>query len=169
MNADDLFGPTKDDVAQQILSHLSSYAAEVSEASHGALDPFVQEILLRTQVDLIFNKSTPVAEILSAFSSGPTGSVAIVPFWGLLPFARGSVHISGTNISDPPAINPNFFMLEWDQILQAATAKLARKLLSTAPLSSIIQNEVVPGSEVPVEASDDAWIEWMKNNCKYTI
>lgn len=169
VNVDDLFGSTKDDVAKQILSQLPSYASKISEASHGAVDPCVQELLLRTQVDLIFNKSTPVAEVLSAFASGPTDSVAVVPFWGLLPFARGSVHMSGKELDDPPAINPNFFMLEWDRKLQAATAKLARKLLTTAPLSSIIRGELVPGTEVSVDASDDAWIEWMKNNCKLVV
>lgn len=166
VNADDLFGTDKDTIAQQIISELPFYAAKISEASYGALNPVVQEMLLRTQVDLVFNKSTPVAEILSAFSSGLNGSVAVLPFWGLLPFARGSVHMSGMNFSDPPAINPNFFMLEWDRKLQAAAARLARKLLTTAPLSSIIQAELVPGSEVSVDADDDDWVNWMKNNCK---
>jgi len=163
LNADDLFGIDKMAVYQQTLSEIPSYASIISKASHGALSAENQEKLLRTQLNLIFNQSTPVAEILSAFASTPASGIGALPFWGLLPFARGSVHISSTNISAEAAINPNFFMLQWDQRLQVATARLAREFLATKPLSSIIQAELGPGAAVPVNASAEVWMEWMKN------
>jgi choline dehydrogenase-like flavoprotein len=169
VNADDLFGMDKDSVYQQTLSELPSYATQISEASHGALSASNQERLLLTQLDLIFNQSTPVAEILSAFANSPVGGIVALPFWGLLPFSRGSVHLSSNNISAPPAINPNFFMLEWDRKLQVAAARLARKFLTSAPLSNIIQAELAPGAVVPTNASEGIWIRWMKDNCNFVL
>jgi choline dehydrogenase-like flavoprotein len=164
-NATDLFGSTTTEVYHLVLSELASYAKSIAELSDNALEARAQEQLLRIQLDLIFKKSVPVAEFLTVPNSSPSGSIIGSAFWGLLPFARGSVHISSTDISASPAINPNFFMLEWDQELQVAAAKLARKSLSTIPLANLVSAEVSPGAAVPSNASDQTWLKWLKDNC----
>jgi hypothetical protein len=47
-----------------------------------------------------------------------------------------------------------------------AAARLARKLLATVPLSSIVQAELGPGAAGLVDANEDNWIDWMRDNCK---
>ncbi|KAL1648841.1 hypothetical protein SLS58_002021 [Diplodia intermedia] len=134
-----------------------------------------QERLLTQQADLIFaNAATlPLAEILTAPTSTPVAA-AIMPTWALLPFGRGSVHISsaspaavGANASSP-AINPNFFMNPFDAMVQAAAMRYARRALHTAPLAGYVVGMAAPTEEqVPPDDDDDgdddaAWVEWAK-------
>jgi len=161
VNVKDLFGERTKDIHRAVLAGLPTYADVIAKASGNALHAATQEKLLRTQINLIFEKSVPVAEFLTV----PSGNIVGSAFWGLLPFARGSVHMSSNNISSPPAINPNFFMLDWDQELQVAAARLARKSLSLAPLNSVINAEITPGAAVPVNASNEVWMRWLKDNC----
>jgi choline dehydrogenase len=167
VNATDLFGSNTTEVYKSVLSQLPSYAESIAKTSKNALHAPAQEILLRSQIDLIFNKLVPVAEFLTVPNSSPTSSIIGSVFWGLLPFARGSVHGAGENINSPPAINPNFFMMEWDHKLQVAAARLARKSLSTFPLRGLIDVEIVPGAAVPANASNEVWLSWMKGHCIY--
>jgi len=74
------------------------------------------------------------------------------------------VHMSSIDISASPAINPNFFMTEWDHKLQIEVTKLARKSLSTLPLVGLIDVEIIPGTAVPVVASDEVWLSWLKEH-----
>lgn len=101
----------------------------------------------------------------------------VLPTWALLPFGRGSIHISaasplgvGANAS-APAINPNFFMNPFDNAVQVAAMRYARWALVTAPLAGYVVGMAAPTvEEVPLggddgdEDDDDdaAWLAWAK-------
>jgi choline dehydrogenase-like flavoprotein len=165
VNATDLFGSNTTDVFNSVLSELPAYAKAIASASNNALEATNQEILLRSQVDLMFKKSVPIVEFLPVVNSSPTGTVIASVFWSLLPFARGSVHMSGAEFNASPSINPNFFMVEWDHKVQVAAARLARKSLSTRPLADLVDVELIPGADVPLNASDAMWLSWLKDHC----
>ncbi|KAL4753291.1 hypothetical protein BDW72DRAFT_210463 [Aspergillus terricola var. indicus] len=79
-------------------------------------------------------------------------------------FAKG-VHIRSTNVSQPPAINPNYFMFEQDATAQADVAQFIRKAFGTAPLSNIVGDEVSPGLDVlPANSSSATWNNWVLAN-----
>ncbi|KAF2151624.1 GMC oxidoreductase [Myriangium duriaei CBS 260.36] len=165
LNALDLFGQDFDAVSQKIAADISTYATAISEGSHGTIQATIVERQLRIQADLIFNRSVPVTEILWV----PAQPVILAAFWGLLPFSRGSVHLAGTvakstpDLDPVPVINPNFFMLEWDAILQAATAEKVRSLLHQVPLSGMVGAENAPNvTKVPLGADVDTWLSWFK-------
>ncbi|OJD31842.1 glucose oxidase [Diplodia corticola] len=136
-----------------------------------------QERILAAQADLIFSNAAtlPLAEILTAPTSAPGLSAAILPTWALLPFGRGSIHISapsplgvGANASSP-AINPNYFMNPFDNTVQTAAMRLARRALLTAPLADYVVGMTAPTvEEVPLGGGDDdddddaAWVAFAK-------
>lgn len=105
------------------------------------------------------------------------GAVAL-PTWALLPFGRGSIHISsgpsplsvgggGANASSSPAIDPNFFMNPFDNAVQVAAMRYARRALVTAPLAGYVVGMAAPTvEEVPLDSEEDddeaAWLAWAK-------
>lgn len=166
----DLFGDKTDSTYQSALNNIPVTAAQIAAQNNGATNVSTQEYLLSTQLDLLFNDSVPATEILSVVETLSGVNVIGTPFWSLLPFSRGNVHITSTNANVPPAINPNFFMSEWDGIVQAASARLAREILYTPPFGNLLNVEVAPGLEtVPLNATDDVWVAWMKSACESTL
>ncbi|KAI9714032.1 MAG: hypothetical protein M1820_000762 [Bogoriella megaspora] len=159
--AQDLFETNTSAVESYIRSQIPIYAAQIAALSHNSTTAIIQERLLTQQTDLIFNQSVPVAEMLTA----PFTTAISNAFWDLLPFSRGSVHMTSTliNGSAQPAINPNFFMLDKDTIFQAGIARVVRRALSTPPLADVAPAELVPNTTaVPSDASDDEWAAWLK-------
>ncbi|GFF35813.1 glucose oxidase [Aspergillus udagawae] len=63
--------------------------------------------LFKIQYHIIFENPTPIAEVLVT----PKGTKFYAEYWGLLPFARGNVHIASTDPLQQPSINPNYMML----------------------------------------------------------
>ncbi|KAF9028719.1 hypothetical protein BDZ89DRAFT_1133503 [Hymenopellis radicata] len=53
----------------------------------------------------------PVAELF--YDSGYPRALGIV-LWQLLPFSRGSVQITSSDPFTQPAINVNYFSVDWD-------------------------------------------------------
>ncbi|RHZ52143.1 hypothetical protein CDV55_102741 [Aspergillus turcosus] len=96
--------------------------------------------LFKIQYEIIDNP-TPVAEVLVT----PKGINFYTEYWGLLPFARGNVHIASTDPLQQPTINPNCMMLGWDMQQQIGTGKFIRKLFNTAPMSEHTTGESTPG------------------------
>lgn len=81
-----------------------------------------------------------------------------------MPFSRGNIHIKSANASAPASINPNYFLLDYDIKQQIGTARTARKVATTAPLSNILTSETLPGLDsVPTNASDAVWGDWLKS------
>ena len=62
-----------------------------------------------------------------------------------------------------PLINPNFLSNEKDIKMLLAGVKLARQVIHTRPLSDIIINEILPGSQI---TSDNELINYCKKAVK---
>ena len=160
--ATDLFGTNTSSVEATLRASIPAYAAAVAANSGNASSVSALTTLFTIQADLIFTQNTPLAEILSVPVAGALEF--LTSFWVLLPFARGSVHIQSANTSAPPAINPNFFQFPFDVSAQAATGRFVRRAFATAPLSTYVTAELLPGlATVPPDASDETWGAWLKS------
>lgn len=114
------------------------------------------------QLEVIFSdgytglKGYPAANS-SLFGIGTFSLIGVVQH----PLSKGYVHISSRNISDKPAINPNYLSHPYD--LQAATnlAKFMRKIASTEPLRDVWTEEYEPGQAVQ---TDEEWKKYALAN-----
>lgn len=158
----DLFGDGTSALYQSTLAKLPEYAATIAEQNQGASSAAVQERLLRSQLDLLWDSNTPASEIAPVAITNFIGGV----FWPLQPFSRGSVHINSTNSTMPPAINPNFFQADFDQQVAIATAKFVRRFFTTSPASALIDATTLAPSFglVPEDADDEVWLNWLQSN-----
>lgn len=160
----DLFGANTSNVAAHVNGQILAYAATIASKSNNAITADVVQKLLRIQADLIFNKNIPVAEIITV----PSETQILAASWVLLPFSQGSTHISSKDTSEPPHINPNFFMLDWDGIAQTAIANLIRRVFHTGPLSQYTGADITPNTTiVPNGAGVEDWLPFLKQSCKY--
>ncbi|TVY80982.1 Glucose oxidase [Lachnellula suecica] len=160
--AADIFGSRIANISASVLASLPDYAAKVSAASGNVTKAADLLKLFKLQHDLIFSTTHPVpmAEILIE----PFGTVIDVEYWALLPFSRGSVHITSSVPGVAAAINPNYYMLDWDITGQIGTAQYIRKIFATAPFSSLVGKETKPGFDVvPANATAAQWFEWNKS------
>ncbi|KAI9652689.1 MAG: hypothetical protein M1821_007830 [Bathelium mastoideum] len=160
--ASDLFGSNTSAIESYIRSQIPTYASRIAAQANNSTTAAIQEKLLTLQTNLIFDQQVPVAEILTS----PFGAVLDVASWDLLPFSRGSVHITSklVNGSAQPAINPNFFMLDRDAIFEVAIARQVRQAVNTAPLADVVPGEIIPNTTtVPADASDAQWLAWIKS------
>ncbi|KAI9927105.1 hypothetical protein ASPWEDRAFT_33058 [Aspergillus wentii DTO 134E9] len=155
----DIFGDSASDIAALTRAHLPKYANITATASSGTMKADHLQQLFETQHDLIFKDNIPIAEYI--FTAGEKDFQA--GYWGLLPFARGNVHITSADPAVKPAINPNYGMIDWDVEIQIAMSRYIRSMYRTKPLSQFIRNETLPGlGVVPEDASDGVWTDWVK-------
>ncbi|KAJ6462721.1 hypothetical protein DFH09DRAFT_573237 [Mycena vulgaris] len=155
-----LFGSQASAKVSQIQGNLSTWAT--SQAG-SALSAAALQQIYQVQADLIINKNAPVVELF--YDSGFPDDLGI-DMWQLLPFSRGSVKITSKDPFTYPTIKVNYFGVGMDLDMQVAGARLARRILTTAPLSSLSTGETIPGNAVPDNAargSDAAWQTWIKN------
>jgi choline dehydrogenase-like flavoprotein len=165
LTAHDLFGSDLASLTDELQVNISDYAATIVSdyGSTAARPAATEQRLLAQQIDLIFspNSTVPLAEILWF----PVEMGIVVQFWNLLPLSRGSIHITSSNATAPPAINPNFFQLPIDMYVQAAIAIRIREFFATPPLSQLVTSEVSPTFElVPRNTTwrDPVWQTWIK-------
>ncbi|KAJ7620946.1 hypothetical protein FB45DRAFT_927961 [Roridomyces roridus] len=142
---------------------------------------------ITTQIDLktLFGSqaSTKVAQIQGNLSNwAASQAVRFSPFlrffakyvssdigidlWGLLVWSRGNVEIHSTDPFTYPNIQVNYFSVPMDLDIQVAATRLARRIISSPPLSSLSTGETIPGSAVPDNSqrgTDAAWQKWIKN------
>ncbi|KAJ7474773.1 hypothetical protein FB451DRAFT_1558052 [Mycena latifolia] len=155
-----LFGSQASAKVSQIQGNLSTWAT--SQAGSALSADALQQIY-QVQADLIINNNAPVVELF--YDTGFPKALGI-DMWQLLPFSRGSVKITSKDPFTYPAIKVNYFGVGMDLDMQVAGARLARRILTTAPLSSLSTGEAIPGSAVPDNAqrgTDAAWQTWIKN------
>ncbi|AMJ62637.1 GMC family oxidoreductase [Bosea sp. PAMC 26642] len=77
----------------------------------------------------------------------------------LRPSSRGSVHLKTPRAEDAPAISPNYLATEEDRRVAVDALKLARRIVSQAPLARFRPQEHSPG---PAATSDEALLEAAK-------
>jgi len=88
---------------------------------------------------------------------GGAGSIAIQAALQH-PFSQGRLYINSSSPFDYPVIDPQYLSHPADIVMLREGLKLARKLGQTAPLSSAMTTELLPGSNV---TSDDDWDTWL--------
>jgi len=79
----------------------------------------------------------------------------------LYPSSRGSIHVTGPHPDDPPTIFPGYLVDPHDRELTYKMFLRAREILATMPLSTLIEEETVPGAMIPEGASPDAVIAYV--------
>lgn len=167
VSARDLFGSSTESVAASIHAQIPEYAEATANETNGAMTKENLQRLFESQHDLMFNKGIPVGEFVFILD-GP--SQLHVGYWGLLPFSRGSVHISSKDPLESPTVNPNYGMLGWDTQVQIAMSKFLRRMFQTGDLGQLIDTEKIPGLDrIPDEASDETWMEWIGQQCMWNL
>ncbi|KAG6915644.1 hypothetical protein DXG01_010608 [Tephrocybe rancida] len=157
----EVFGAQANATASKIRANIPAWAA--AQAGSG-LSAAALQTIYGVQADLIIDKSAPVSEIF--YDTGYPTTVGII-MWNLLPFSRGTVTLKSADPFVYPTIKVNYFAADVDLDIQVATARLSRKILTTAPLSSLTTGETIPGGAVPDNAqrgTDAAWKSWIQQN-----
>lgn len=77
------------------------------------------------------------------------------------PLSRGRTHITSSSPFAPPALDPNYYAHPLDIAMHVAGMRLARRMLTSPPLSSTFLGEFEPGAE---KVSDAQLITWMRAN-----
>jgi choline dehydrogenase-like flavoprotein len=161
-NADDVWGDSVANYSQSVKNSFPDWAKKTSAASGGVVSEKTLMKLFEIQHQLIFKDKVAISEVIV---NAPSGGAGLIDYWGLMPFSRGSIHITSANVSQAAAINPNFFMLDYDVQQEIGTAKMARKVAESAPLNALLTSETSPSLELVPEAATDAqWAGWLKAN-----
>ncbi|KZV84539.1 alcohol oxidase [Exidia glandulosa HHB12029] len=74
------------------------------------------------------------------------------------PLSRGRVHISSSDPSVPPTLDPAYWSHPLDSAAHVKGVQFARKMLKTAPLSSINGGEFEPGEDKQSDEDVEAWM-----------
>jgi choline dehydrogenase len=156
----ELFGT---DVGPAVRANLTAWAASISAASNGAVSAHALERLFALQARLIFDQAVPSTELLT---SGQ-GSIIYSAIWPLLPFSRGSVHIQSADATQPPAIDPRFFLVDFDLQATLAAARLVQRFWATQPVADLVVAQLLPAAAtITPNATDAEWAEYIISACK---
>ncbi|RHZ43040.1 GMC family oxidoreductase, partial [Aspergillus thermomutatus] len=141
-------------------SSIPAWAESLAASSSNNLSSSSIRRILTLQHTLIFESNITIAEILTTAS----GTTLLSAFWLLLPFSRGSVHLSSTQPKDidAPSIDPNFFQVDFDLQAQMAIAKLAQSFWEQGPVKDL-HPVAIPGKGVEGNATDTEWTAFLKN------
>ncbi|KAI0165908.1 GMC oxidoreductase [Xylariaceae sp. FL1272] len=154
----DLFGSDTSELASSTFSQLADWAYKVEEASSGRVKAENIEKLFAIQHDLIFNQNVTIGETLSVTSQG----YLVSAFWLLLPFSWGSVHLTSMDAINSPAIDPKYFLIDFDLDVQIALGRISQQFWNTAPVSVINGGNILPGNDIlPFNATDAQWKEYI--------
>ncbi|KAI1337836.1 GMC oxidoreductase [Xylariaceae sp. FL0016] len=152
----DLFGCETANLGASIEAKIPRWAEQVSAASQeGALNASAIEKLFRVKHDLIFKKNVTIVETISTGSS----SNLISSLWLLLPFSWGSVHLKSAEAINDPAIDPRYFLVDFDMDVQIALARLSREFWNTEPISAWVGEGV---STLEGNATDEEWAQFIR-------
>ncbi|KAI1085603.1 putative GMC oxidoreductase [Whalleya microplaca] len=158
--AQDMFGNKTSSIAASIDARLPKWAQKVSDANNGVISAQSIEKHLRIQHDLIFNKNVTIGETLTSASTNNL----ISAFWLLLPFSQGSVHLKSTDAINDPAIDPKYFLVDFDLEVQTALGRISQDLWYTEPVSDVVTGNTFPGdTALPRNATDDQWTTFIQS------
>ncbi len=79
----------------------------------------------------------------------------------LHPESRGEVTLRSTNPKDPPRILFNLLKAPEDRATFRAMLRFARKFFATAPASTLVSDEQLPGAAIQSDKEIDAWARRM--------
>lgn len=164
---EDIFGEDDvKDIQDRVKGSLSEYASSVSDRINGSLSAEQISRSLQVQYEALFQTKVPAVEL---FTGQNLNSESLwLEFWPLIPLSRGSVHVSGGNAQISglrPAVDPNWFMLDYDWDVFLASARFVRRFFQAAPLAAEVTGETRPGLEnVAADASDDEWKAYWEEN-----
>lgn len=160
LTAHELFGDQTATKASSTEAQLSQWAQEVVDRSGGALNVSAVEWLMTIQHELIFKKNVTVAEIVQLVAPGALAASA----WDLLPFSRGSIHVSASSGIDNTDFDPQFLAVDFDLEKHVAMGKLARSFYATDKIRPYVAGYLdPPADKLPENASDDEWRKFVPN------
>lgn len=164
-SAKQLYGKNVAQFSDMVQSGLEDYAKNVSELSKGAVTKENLMEAFQFQHDLLYKYQAPFAEIVML----PIQNSFTAEYWTVLPFSRGSIHITSADASVPAEIDPRYFMFKPDLSAQVDVAQFIRKTFGTTPLKDLVGVEFAPGLKiVPSNATDATWEGWVEAQCKFT-
>lgn len=152
------------DIHRATLSSIPAWAESIASSSSNNLNSSAIRHILTLQHTLIFKSNVTIAEILTTAS----GTTLLSAFWLLLPFSRGSVHLSSTNVNDinAPSIDPNFFQVDFDLQTETAIGRLAQAFWEQGPAKSM--NPVpIPARALEGNATDAEWTAFIQESCEF--
>ncbi|GFF32539.1 glucose oxidase [Aspergillus udagawae] len=154
-----LFGEHVESIAAATLSSIPAWAESLASSSSNNLNSSAIRHILTLQHALIFTSNVTIAEILTSAS----GTTLLSAFWLLLPFSRGSVHLSSTDDKDmdAPSIDPNFFQVDFDLQTEMAIGKLAQEFWEQAPAKGL-RPVPIPGRALEGNATDTEWTAFIE-------
>ena len=152
VTAKDLFGKDFEEVARETKENLPVYAKLVADSTGGRLNAAAVEKLFEIQYNLMFEDDTTIAEILTMAQD----RLLVSAFWALMPFSRGSVHLSSTKAINAPKIDPQFLQFPLDLDSQIETARLASRFWGATGFVGSLVNAL------PTNAAHGEWATFIK-------
>lgn len=121
--------------------------------------------LNRPNIVVTFTPGTFKAGFLGVLDEFPGMTTGV---WQLRPESRGTIRIRSANALDNPSIQPNFLSDEGDQRTAVEALKLARRIMASPEISSMVLEETMPG---PSKSSDDELLEYSRSQglCGYHV
>ncbi|TGJ81798.1 hypothetical protein E0Z10_g6978 [Xylaria hypoxylon] len=156
--AQDMFGDETSSIETSTLAQIPDWAKKVAAASNGAVEAANVEKLFRVQHDLVFRQNATLGETLTTISGG----YFVSAMWLLLPFSWGSVHLTSVEAINAPAIDPKYFLVDFDLDVQIGLGRLAQKFWHTKPMGDFVDGSVSPIDGVlPLNATDKQWTSYI--------
>jgi len=131
-----------------------------TSASAASMDPTVQAGV-KAQYDILANwaASGSIGQVELIFNMFGSAAGAIsFQFCIQHPFSRGYVQINSADGFTPPDINPTYLSVSYDADIMRAAFKYVRRIMGTAPMSTLIASETFPGSGTTADVDIDYYI-----------
>lgn len=154
--ADDIFGTERSAFAEATKSNLTEYAQAIASASNVGLNVSAIKQVLQIQHDLMFTKNVTIGETVTL----AIGEDFVTSHWLLMPFSRGSVHLRASYQKNTPAIDPGYFLIDFDMTQQIGIGQQAQKFWHSSPMS-----QYITGNVTGIPASKEEWVDFIKNSC----
>ncbi|KAJ7880951.1 hypothetical protein B0H13DRAFT_938112 [Mycena leptocephala] len=130
-----------------------------TSVSAASMDPTV-EAGVKAQYAILSNwAASSIGQIELIFNMfGSAAGMIGMQFCLQHAFSRGYVHINSASVFDYPDINPNYLSISYDADIMRAALKYVRKIIGTAPMTTVVAGETTPGSSTTADADIDSYI-----------
>ncbi|RMZ84632.1 hypothetical protein DV737_g1239, partial [Chaetothyriales sp. CBS 132003] len=157
VNATTFFGDDVSSIQSTILDEIDDYMP----SSPGASDETViagYKAIYKSTANTIFPSALGLIELL--IGNNLEGKINIGASLQH-PLSHGSIWINSSDPMDYPVIDPGYLKHPVDVQILRAGLKLVRTIGNTDPLSSSLNNETWPGTDVQ---TNDEWDAWLRPN-----